>query len=244
MIRFLAVVVLVAGCAAVPAHCSIVLSESFVDITTLATSGWVMNNRSSPLGTTGFFQGNEAVFPAWSGPVDAYIGANYENALDYGTISNWLITPVVPVNDGSILSFYTRTTTPSSLIYPDRLEVRFSNNGSSTNVGSSATSVGDFTNLLLTINPSLTTSGYPSGWTQYTLTLSGLGGPTSGRFALRYFVTDAGPNAPNADYIGVDDLTVETTVPEPVTSLLTAAGILGIVIRKRMRKGLVKPQGQ
>jgi hypothetical protein len=76
-----------------------------------------------------------------------------------------------------------------------------------TNVGATNTSVGDFTNLLLTINPTLTTTGYPSVWTEYTLTVSGLAAPVpAGRFAFRYFVTNGGPAGANSDYIGIDNV--------------------------------------
>ena len=59
-------------------------------------------------------------------------------------------------------------------MFPDRLQVRISTNGASTNVGSTATGVGDFTTLLLDINLNYTTNGYPNVWTQFTVTLSGL----------------------------------------------------------------------
>jgi hypothetical protein len=49
-----------------------------------------------------------------------------------------------------------------------------STNRASTNVGSTATGVGDFTTLLLDINPNYTTNCYPDVWTQFTVTLSGL----------------------------------------------------------------------
>ena len=80
-----------------------------------------------------------------------------------------------------------------------------STNGASTNVGSTATSVGDFTTLLLNINPNYTTNGYPNVWTQFTVTLSGLppAGAT-GRLAFRYFVENAGFSGANSDYIGID----------------------------------------
>ena len=50
-----------------------------------------------------------------------------------------------------------------------------STNGASSNVGTTATDVGDFITLLLDINPTYTTSGYPNVWTQFTVTLSGRG---------------------------------------------------------------------
>jgi hypothetical protein len=85
------------------------------------------------------------------------------------------------------------------------LEVRLSTNGASTNVGTGA-AVGDFTTLLLSINPTLTTTGYPTSWTQFTVTISGLPAPTSGRIAFRYYVTSGGPTGTNSDYIGIDNV--------------------------------------
>ena len=64
--------------------------------------------------------------------------------------------------------------------------------------------VGDFTTLLLDINPTYTTTGYPNAWTQFTVTISGVGSPTPGRLAFRYFVENGGPNGANSDYIGID----------------------------------------
>nr|HQV06453.1 T9SS type A sorting domain-containing protein [Chitinophagaceae bacterium] len=90
--------------------------------------------------------------------------------------------------------------------FADRVEVRLSENGASTSVGATESSVGDYTNLLFTINPTLDPSGYPDVWTQYTATVSGLAAPVMGRLAFRYYVTDAGPLGSNSDYIGIDDV--------------------------------------
>ena len=76
-------------------------------------------------------------------------------------------------------------------------------------MGTLPADVGDFTTLLLDINPTLVVSGYPDVWTQYTITLSGLPPAASGRIAWRYFVTSGGPSGANSNYIGID--TVEYT---------------------------------
>ena len=68
-----------------------------------------------------------------------------------------------------------------------------STNGASTNVGLTALDVGDFTNLLLDINPTYQVGGYPEVWTQSTVTISGVAPGTSGRLAFRYFVENGGP---------------------------------------------------
>lgn len=166
-------------------------------------AGWVQQNNSAPGG--GFPQwsgGDNLAFNPHSGA--GYIFCNFGSTSGNNDISNWLITPNLNFQNGDVLTFWTRTV--DSPAFPDRLQVRLSTNGSSTNVGSGAAAVGDFTTLLLDINPTLTTSGYPNSWTQYTVTLSGLSGPTSGRFAFRYFVTNGGPNGANSDYIGLDDV--------------------------------------
>lgn len=180
------------------------ITEGFENITTLPASGWVLQNNSVPLGVIGWFQGNSAtVFPAQSGSPDSYIGANFNNVNTLGTISNWLITPNVTLKNGDVFTFFTRTS--SDNMWADRLQVRMSTNGASANVGTTETSVGDFTTLLLEINPNLQLSVYPMVWTQFTITISGLSAPTSGRLAFRYFVTSGGSSGTNSDFIGIDN---------------------------------------
>lgn len=71
--------------------------------------------------------------------------------------------------------------------------------------------MGDFTTLLLSINPTLLTNEYPEAWTQYTVTISGLPAPTSGRIAFRYFVTNGGSAGDNSNYIGIDNVVYTPT---------------------------------
>src|SRR6266513_2095318 len=89
------------------------ISEGFDDITNLP--GWAMINHSEPLGVSDWFQGNPDVFVAHSGVPDSYIGANFENADGAGTISNWLLTPVVTITNGSQITFWTRAPDPPNL---------------------------------------------------------------------------------------------------------------------------------
>lgn len=180
--------------------------EGFDDIPTTLTlpADWfITNNSTSP--DQNWQIGNPAVMPAQAGDPDTYVAAGYfmsSMSMSFGvTLSGWLITPHRVFNNGDQVSFYTRQATAD---FADRLEVRMSTNGTSTDVGTTPTSVGDFTDLLLEVNPTLTLAGYPTTWTQYTITISGLTGPTSGRIAFRYFVTDGGPAGINSDYIGID----------------------------------------
>lgn len=179
------------------------LTENFDNITSLPAAGWVQQNNSSPIGTSSWFQGNPDAFPAFNGATNAYIGANFNNTAGAGTISNWLITPNLTLKNGDVITFYTRTS--SDNMWADRLQVRMSTNGASANVGTTALTIGDFTTLLLEINPNLQLSVYPMVWTQFSVTISGLATPTSGRIAFRYFVTSGGPSGTNSDYIGIDN---------------------------------------
>ena len=178
------------------------ITEDFANITTLPAAGWFTQNNSVPVGSTGWFQGNSAVFPAQAGAATSYIGANFNNTTGTNTISNWLLTPNRTFSNGDVIKFWTRT--PSKNPFPDRLEVRLSLAGASTNVGTGSAGVGDFTQVLLTVNPSLTVGGYPEVWTEFTITISGLAAPTSGRIGFRYFVTNGGPTGANSNYIGID----------------------------------------
>lgn len=236
-IRFGVAVLFATFCQGAPIYN--VLSENFNNVS--AMSSWVMLNQSSPAGSTGWFQGNSGVFPSQSGAANSYAAANFLNAGFGGDISNWLISPLLTFNNGDLISFYSRTEI-SPAPGADRMELRFNANGS-TNVGTTAASVGDFTSLMLTVNPTLTTTGYPAVWTQYSALVSGLSGPTSARFALRYFVTNT---SLNGNYVGVDTLSVLSEVPEPGTIwTLGAAGILLIARRiwrnDRLTRGKASP---
>lgn len=177
------------------------LSEGFDDITTLID--WSSQNNSD-IPNQPWFQGNDAVFPAHAGAATAYIAANWAST-DGTLISNWLLTPELPLNNCGTLSFYTRTVTDNT--YPDRLEVRYSQTGAGTNVGSAYADVGDFTNLIIQINPSLAAGGYPQTWTEYTYDYAMVQPANTGRIAFRYFVDSAGPTGANSNFIGVDTFT-------------------------------------
>ena len=193
------------------------INEGF---TTVLPTGWAQQNRSEPTpGTTGWFQGNPGVFPAFNGPANSYAGANFQNVTGAGTISNWLFTPVVNIKNGDIVSFYTRTIDGGAS--PDRLELRLSTNGASTNVGTTSITTGDYATLLYTVNPNLAsgsgtgvgTSPYPTVFTRLSATVSGITGTVSGRLAFRYFVTNGGTGA-NSNFIGLDQ--VEYATPSAV----------------------------
>ncbi|MBP9663071.1 MAG: choice-of-anchor J domain-containing protein, partial [Pyrinomonadaceae bacterium] len=180
------------------------ITEGFDTITAnVPGAGWFAQNNSVPVGSTTWFQGNSAVFPSHTGAPTSYIGGNFNSTAGAGTISTWLLTPQVTLQNGAQMTFWTRSTGST---FPDRLQVRMSTAGASTNVGTGATGLGDFTALMLDINPTYQTGagGYPAVWTQQTITVTGVPVPTQGRFAFRYFVENGGPSGANSDYIGID----------------------------------------
>ncbi|MBX2930825.1 MAG: choice-of-anchor J domain-containing protein [Chitinophagaceae bacterium] len=178
-------------------------------------TGWVAQNLSTNASANTWTSGSAS---AASGAITPKAGAGFA-VINYtaiasgsGTISSWYISPQVNLKDGAAISFYTMAPSPS---YPDRLQVRLSVSGASTNAGSSPTDVGDFTILACDVNPTLsddvTSTGgcgnpYPTTWTKYTIIVSGVGAtPVAGRVAFRYFVDDGGPNGNNSNIIGLDE---------------------------------------
>jgi hypothetical protein len=110
------------------------------------------------------------------------------------------------MKNGDKISFWTTTSSPVS--YPDRMQVWLNPTGDGTNVGSNQTETGDFTTKLLEINPSQTTTGYPTSWTKYEITITGLPNGSVAkklRIGFRYYVQGGGAGGSNSNEIGIDD---------------------------------------
>jgi hypothetical protein len=188
----------------------VLLSENF-DVFPVT---WSQTNQSSPLGEATWIQGGGTAFDpgGQAGGATSFTLVNYTSTTGAGTISNWLITPVVNLANGDVITFYSRTGgTGTSSPFADRLELRLnSTDMTASGVPSGgSTGVGAFTTLALTINPDLTTTGYPLTWTQYSYTVSGLTGTVACKIGFRYFVTSGGPTGDNSNIIGVDTFSVE-----------------------------------
>ncbi|HEY8452076.1 MAG: choice-of-anchor J domain-containing protein [Micromonosporaceae bacterium] len=80
-------------------------AEGFEDITLLPSRGWAMINNSQPRGFTSWYRGVASLFPAHEGPQDSSIAADFENVDLIGTISNWLITPPLTLQNGDTFTF-------------------------------------------------------------------------------------------------------------------------------------------
>jgi len=189
-------------------------------------AGWAVTNNSTAGGTKSWFSGSAASrFTPQSGT--GFAAVDKFSTADTADISNWLFTPQLTFSAGDQVSFFTRTFSPAT--FPDRLQVRLSTNGASTNVGSTPSSVGDFTTVLLDINPNLQTIGYPTAWVpeQVNIPVSG-----SGRLAFRYFVNNGGPSGPNADMIGIDSVSV-TPEPGAIFGTTLLSGVAMLMRRRR-----------
>lgn len=219
-----------------------VFAENFDTFANLATNGWTQTNQSSPVGASTWAQGGGTAFATggFNGGATSFALVNYNSTTGAGTISNWLITPVVNLENGDVISFYTRQggVAPS---FADRLEVRLSTNGAASANPVGSAFVGDYTTLVASVNPDLTQAGYPLTWTQYTYTVTGLTGPTACKLGFRYFVTNGGPDGSNSNIIGIDALSISRTLstdsffksnfamyPNPAKNVLNISGNAGL----------------
>lgn len=204
--------VALAICSAVgTAQAGVLVNEGFDNVSSLASKGWVLNNASSPVGTTtGWFQGDQSQFPAQRGAPESYVAANYNSAGMGGVINNWLITPEFSTVFGATVSFWLRAVETDG--FSDQIAFGFSN-------GSTALSS-------FVLEPVFTAP--TGGWTRYVAQIGKREG--TARFALQY-----SGSYDFANYVGVDSLVINE-VPEPSTMLVLAAGAFGLAAARRRRR--------
>ena len=224
--------------------------------TMYSTDGWIGTNQSSPTYVGAPVWGIPTAAPTTTFAGGAQAGAAFSFALinftstgtsattGAGTISNWLISPSISVDNGDVISFYTRIGRNTAALYADNLELRMSTNGAFTaNPAAGADDVADFTNLLVEVNPALDLTSYPETWGQYSYTVTGLTGPTEIKLGFRYYVTDGGPVGANSDIIGLDSVSIDrslstdsffrnnfTVSPNPTSSILNIANDSNVAI--------------
>jgi hypothetical protein len=196
--------------------------EEFDTLQNAFSRNWRWENKSVPVGTTNWMQapGPSAFMEAYSSKGTnigcAFTDYQATTGTNNGIISNWMISPVVTMQNGDKIVFYTKTQLTSAAAagrdYGARMQVRVSPNGESYNTGS-GDDHGSFTMNLLDINPeereflnaTPDPRAYPPNWTRFEATISGLNQPTKGRFAFRYFLHGAGTTGAG-NGIGLDSV--------------------------------------
>ena len=198
-------------------------SEDFDTAYAALARGWHFINKSIPVGGDVWQNGGGLPpwFPAYSshGSYVGFVGADYTSTTAAaGIISNWIVSPPVIMQNGDKIVFYTRGllyysgTGSDSTDYANRLQLSINQFNDQLTVGN-GTDPGDFTNTLVDINPNYefyhtdpnqySPTAYPSSWTRFEGTVTGLNEPVKGRFAFRYFVEGAGWNGLGSG-VGID----------------------------------------
>ena len=201
--------------------------EEFDTATAAVSRGWQFINTSNPKGS-GVWQNGGSIPPLFNaysnkGNNAGFIGVDYlSTSAQQGTISNWLISPSLIMQNGDRIIFYTRAWqlfdgVSDTTDFGNSLQLRMNPLNDSTDVGNGL-STGSYSQMLLDINPDLIYSSvlhpdvfaYPSQWTRFDVTVTGLTAPLKSRFAFRYYVTNGGSNG-NASGIGIDSVAYKST---------------------------------
>lgn len=201
------------------------------EVVSLPSGNWYAYNNSNVVGFRGVARQSGVFSPSpgdgtyYAQVGDEVMAGNFGPGAPFNA-DFYFQTPVVTLSNGDTLSFVARSATFGG---GDRLHVKLSTSGESTVPGAFATT-------LLTINPDVVSPGQPGGfpteWTEYTLTVSGLGGPVSGRFAFNYDTPDVFYTGTNGGAIAIDRVTyTAAVVPEPA-----GLGLLGVVGAGLMRR--------
>ncbi len=193
------------SCASMAASAQ-VLTEGFDDVASLTAAGWVqLSNGTAP--GDGWFQGNAGIFTAESGAPDSYAAANWVGST--GSVSDWLMTPVLNLPEGGSIDLALRLLGEGFL---DRVQVYASNAGASSDPAS-------FT-LLASYGARADTQ-----WLALTLALPAM----EGRIGFRYVIGDTGVEG---NYVGIDSVSV---VPEPAAWALMGLGTALVLGARRRR---------
>ncbi len=182
---------------------------------------WTKVNASVPAGAnlwdaatsvqTSFFGGGTGAYNGDAATSYAFV--NFNSTTGNNTINNWLITPVINLMNDDVISFYSSKGLSGGVdIFADNLQLRISTNGAATIDPVGSNGVGDFSELAIDINPTLSTTLYPNEWTQYSYTVTGLPAETACKIAFRYAVPNGGPLGSNSDQVAIDQFAIDRPV--------------------------------
>ncbi len=181
-------------------------SQSFETLADAQAQGWVLTNRSDFKGTGWRVRSNTIFYG--DAPFDGtkLLYSNYLANISpsaAGNISDWAISPARIFQNGDKISFYALSNGANDG-YPDRIQLRLNLFNTSAFIDTFSTDVGNFTIPLIDINANYSTdpAKFPTVWTKYTATLTGLNKPDSGRFAIRYYMELQG--GANGDEVAID----------------------------------------
>jgi len=170
-------------------------SEEFDTLSAATGRGWTFINASVPAGTG-----------SWTGPsltssMSVFSGNGYaysfqtaaQGSSSYSvlsTVSNWIVSKPIWLHNGDKIVFYSNCVSLDQT--PVSLELRMNVQNDGTNVGGGK-NFGDFRNILTVVNPLLTYNSpdsYPTTWTKFEATVSGLSEAKKGRIGFRFYIPD------------------------------------------------------
>ena len=175
-------------------------TEEFENVGILENKGWAFLDNSTSSGggpyaywSQGTFGQDKAGtwygFTAYSYSTDIreYAYSQATSSTSAISVSGWMITPTLSVKNGDKISFYTRCDTAAPCA--NRMQVRLANS-SSTGLGISAMSTGNFSTILFDINSNQAIGGFPINWTKYEYTFSGISGNRDVRIGFRHYFSN------------------------------------------------------
>lgn len=185
----------------------------FINLSDTATGGWEFRATAY---SDGFRPHSGAAmllsdYTASNGGVAPFVEAQ---------ISNWAISPSVWMQNGDKISFWARSHGAIGYVsagtlyqFPDRLQLRMNAYNDEDSIGATSSELGGFTTPLVDINSTYlpTAAGFPTTWTKFEATISGLNKPVKGRFAIRYFLNLQ--DGAHGDEVVVDDVTYTSITP-------------------------------
>ncbi len=195
-----------------------IFHQGFDSLNVSLLNGWKAINKSNPLGLGTWMQGHSFTTAA-IGVNTSYVQVDFTSTDSIGTISNWLLSDTMTLQNNDTVTFYTLSY--NGYQYRDNMECRLSMMDTSSNVGVNDTSKGDFSTLIVAVNPNYDSISYPSvlgagsihTWKLFKGAITGLSGPTKCRIGFRYYVPNGGYAGLFSSTIGLDELTVTRYLP-------------------------------